>query len=224
MTGRKVPVPAGQYESPNPFLVLVGAPGSGKSSWARRYFTRHEIVSSDVLRAQIGDHPGDQRANQWVFQARDAIVQGRTALGKTVIVDSTNRTAKEREQAANAAFRWCRPPYLVVFLTPLEVCLDRNARRRKPRRVPEDWLIETHRMIADDFDPATTWGAGPFSGVLFVRHEEHGYACGTLTLMRYGQAEWMDCAREDRPSWFTGPGRWPGYHEGGWALFPGGAA
>ncbi len=215
MTSRIIP---GQYDLPNPFLVLVGAPGSGKSTWARQHFTRTEIVSSDALRAQIGDHSGDQRANRWVFEARDAIVAGRVHLGKTVVVDSTNRTPEEREKAALSAVRWGRPAFLVVFLTPLEVCLERNARRRKPRRVPEDWVIETHRMIEKDLDPATTWFPRATSGALFVRHERHGYVTGALTMRRYSQDAWLDCAREDPPAWFAGPGKWGEYHEAGWAL------
>jgi predicted kinase len=208
-----------QYDNPNPFLVLVGAPGSGKSSWARRYFSRHEVVSSDRIRAMIGDHSTDQRANSWTFQALHAIVEGRTTLGKTVVVDATNRTHKIREQATEPARAWSRPATAVVFLTPLEVCLERNARRRPPRRVPEDWLRATHALIEYDFDPATMWApiepAG-FSGVLFVRHDAHGYAGGSLTMRRYGQAAWMDCARQDPPDWFTGPEKWPHYHQCGW--------
>lgn len=198
---------SGQSDSPHPFLVLIGAPGAGKSSWARQNFARDEIVSSDRIRAMIGDHSTDQRANSWTFQALHTIVEGRTTLGKTVVVDATQ-----------PAIAWMRPAIAVVFLTPLEVCLARNARRRPPRRVTEDWLRETHAMIEKDFDPATMWmplEAG-FSGVLFVRHNAHGYAGGTLTMRRYGQAAWMDCAREDPPDWFTGPEKWPHYHRSGW--------
>ncbi len=210
---------SGQFNSPHPFLVLIGAPGSGKSTWARRYFSRQEIVSSDRLRARIGDHSGDQRANPYAFTALHAIVRGRTELGKTVVVDATNRDPEDREKVIAPAIGWCRPAIAVVFLTPLEVCLERNARRRKPRHVPEDWLRETHAMIERDFDPAETWIPGRFNGgVLFVRHEGHGYAGGMINGPRFAQSDWMDCAREDPPEWWHSPDRYPRFHSSAWEL------
>jgi predicted kinase len=200
----------------HPFIVLVGAPGSGKSTWARRNFKPTEITSSDALRAQIGDHSGDQRASKFAFRALHAIVAGRAELGQTVVVDATNRTAEQRDEITVHAIRWTRPKFAVVFLTPLDVCLERNARRRTPRRVPEAWLRETHAMIEADFDPATMWMPPGFDGALFVRPDAHGWVGGTLTLRKYAQSGWLDDARQDPPESFNGPEKWPYFHTSAW--------
>lgn len=43
-------------------VVLVGASGAGKSTFARRWFLPTEIVSSDACRAMIADDENDQSA------------------------------------------------------------------------------------------------------------------------------------------------------------------
>ena len=50
-----------RIELPDESLVLlVGAAGSGKSTFAARHFTATQVVSSDRMRALIGDDPGDR--------------------------------------------------------------------------------------------------------------------------------------------------------------------
>jgi predicted kinase len=211
---------SGQWDNPNPFLVLIGAPGSGKSSWARRHFSGPEIVSSDRIRALIGDSANDQRANRYAFAALHAIVQGRTELGKTVVVDATNRTASTRKEILAPAIGWQRPAIAVVFLTPLEVCLERNNARRGTRKVDTAWVQETHAMIERDFNPATTWAPEGFTGgVLFVAYEGHGYAGGALNgalSHRFDQCDWMDGARRPPPAWWRGPGKYGQFYPSGW--------
>jgi predicted kinase len=43
-------------------VVLVGASGSGKSTWAATMFHDSEIVSSDRLRGMVGAGEDDQQA------------------------------------------------------------------------------------------------------------------------------------------------------------------
>jgi len=48
-------------------VVLVGPPGSGKSTWAASAFADHQVVSSDRLRALVGEGEHDQRASKDAF-------------------------------------------------------------------------------------------------------------------------------------------------------------
>ncbi|MEY2470419.1 MAG: hypothetical protein QOF21_3117, partial [Actinomycetota bacterium] len=53
---------------PTPCLVvLVGASGSGKSTWATENSGPGEVVSSDALREQVGESAHDQRASADAF-------------------------------------------------------------------------------------------------------------------------------------------------------------
>ncbi len=59
-------------------VVLVGASGSGKSTWAAERFRAVEIVSSDALRGIVGSGPADQEASADAFALMDQIVAART--------------------------------------------------------------------------------------------------------------------------------------------------
>ncbi|MFN7017206.1 MAG: AAA family ATPase, partial [Fimbriimonadales bacterium] len=55
-------------------VVLVGASGAGKSTFARRWFLPTEIVSSDACRAMIADDENDQSATPHAFDLLHTIV------------------------------------------------------------------------------------------------------------------------------------------------------
>ncbi len=54
-------------------VVLVGAAGAGKSTWARRWFRPEAIVSADDLRGVVGHHRRDQRASSDAFEVLELI-------------------------------------------------------------------------------------------------------------------------------------------------------
>ena len=65
---------------PSPCLVvLVGVAGSGKSTWARTNFGSQHVVSSDALRALVGEGEADQAASKDAFAILDEIVRRRLA-------------------------------------------------------------------------------------------------------------------------------------------------
>ncbi|WP_299448142.1 LLM class flavin-dependent oxidoreductase [uncultured Phycicoccus sp.] len=123
---------------PDPALVLlVGAPGSGKSTWAAGRFRDVEIVSSDALRAVVGSGTADLDASDDAFRLLDQIVEGRTRRGLTVVVDTLGLDPDRRATWAAAARRSSLPTVAVVLDTPASVCRSRNAGRDRPvpRRV-----------------------------------------------------------------------------------------
>src|SRR3954453_18445258 len=74
---------------PDPALVLlVGAAGSGKSTWASAHYRDVEVVSSDALRAVVGSGTADLDASEEAFRLLDQIVAGRARRGLTVVIDT----------------------------------------------------------------------------------------------------------------------------------------
>src|SRR5512146_3485955 len=81
---RVIPIPALSL------VVLVGASGSGKSTFAARHFRPTEVLNSDYYRAVVGDDPNDQTVTTAAFDALHHIAGLRLALGRITVTDATN--------------------------------------------------------------------------------------------------------------------------------------
>jgi alkanesulfonate monooxygenase SsuD/methylene tetrahydromethanopterin reductase-like flavin-dependent oxidoreductase (luciferase family)/predicted kinase len=113
-------------------VVLVGVPGSGKSTWAARVAEPNQIVSSDALRAQVGLHQRDQRASKDAFDLLDRIVGTRLRRGLTTIVDTTGLEAPRRAGWVAAARKSQRRVHAVVLDVPSAEARRRNKARPDP--------------------------------------------------------------------------------------------
>jgi len=123
-------------------VVLVGAAGSGKSTFAARWFAPSEILSSDAFREILTGDAADQRATKTAFSIIHREVTKRLAAGRTVVVDATNVEASARRQLLARAQFANVPAIAIVFALPRDVVLARNASR--PGRVVESQIVERH--------------------------------------------------------------------------------
>ncbi|MER7072810.1 LLM class flavin-dependent oxidoreductase [Terrabacter sp. NPDC000476] len=123
---------------PDPVLiVLVGASGSGKSTWAASRFRAAEVVSSDTLRGLVGSGPHDLDASPDAFTLLEHIVQARLARTLTTVVDTLGTDPTRRRRWLDLARGAGLPAVVVVLDTPAAVCRSRNAARERavPARV-----------------------------------------------------------------------------------------
>jgi protein phosphatase len=123
-------------------LVLVGAAGSGKSTFAARWFEPSEILSSDAFREILTGDPSDQRATKTAFSIIHREVTKRLAAKRTVVVDATNVEPSARRQLIARARIANVPAIAIVFALPRDVVLARNAAR--PGRVVDPAIVERH--------------------------------------------------------------------------------
>lgn len=115
-------------------ILMVGASGAGKSTFARKHFRATEVVSSDACRAMVSDDENDQSASRDAFEILRLIVSRRLARKKLTVVDATNVQARARRELRRIAKRYGAPLAAIVFNLPEEICLAHHLGRA--RRVP----------------------------------------------------------------------------------------
>ncbi|MGH2600831.1 MAG: polynucleotide kinase-phosphatase, partial [Dehalococcoidia bacterium] len=110
-------------------VMLIGASGSGKSTFARRHFKATEVLSSDVCRGLVSDDENDQSATEDAFDVLHSIAAKRLAGGRLTVVDATNVQPESRRPLVELARRYHCLPVAVVFNLPEQLCRERNATR-----------------------------------------------------------------------------------------------
>lgn len=128
-------------------VLLVGASGSGKSTWARERFRASEIVSSDDLRGIVGSGPHDLGASDDAFAALDLIVAARTSRRLTTVVDTLGLDQSRRRLVLDQAQRVGLTALAVVFDTDPALCRARNRERAVP--VPAPAITSQLRRMRD---------------------------------------------------------------------------
>lgn len=110
-------------------VVLVGASGSGKSTFARRHFRPTEVLSSDYCRGLVADDENDQSATGDAFDVLHYIAAKRLAAGRLTVVDATSVQPESRKPLVEIARRYHCLPVAVVLNLPERLCHERNATR-----------------------------------------------------------------------------------------------
>jgi protein phosphatase len=113
-------------------VVLVGASGSGKSSFAAKHFLPTEVLSSDECRGLVADDENDQAATNDAFDVLHYIAGKRLALGRLTVVDATNVQPEARKPLVALARRHHCLPVAIVLDVSEQLCHERN--RSRPDR------------------------------------------------------------------------------------------
>jgi F420-dependent oxidoreductase-like protein len=134
-------------------VVLVGPSASGKSAWAAEHFTPGQVVSSDRLRALIGESEHDLSASADAFELLDRVVATRLGRRLTTVVDTLGLETARRRGWLDLATRHRIPCVAVAFDTPAAECRRRNTAR--DHRVPQAVLaqqLRTYATVREELD------------------------------------------------------------------------
>lgn len=119
-----------QIEIPDYCLVvLIGASGSGKTTFARKHFAATEVISSDTCRGLVSDDPTDQAATKDAFEVLEFIARKRLAARRLTVIDATSVRREDRAHLVRLAREYHALAVAIVFDLPERECHARNAGR-----------------------------------------------------------------------------------------------
>lgn len=175
-TGRTLPV------TDLSLVVLIGASGSGKSTFAHRHFKPTEIISSDFCRGLVADDENDQSASWEAFDVLHYIAGKRLAAGRLTVVDATNVQPESRRQLVQLAREHDVLPIAIVLDLPEQVCLARNAARPDRADMPRHVVQRHRRELRRSLRGLEREG---FRKVHVLRSEEEAEHAGVVLERRY---------------------------------------
>lgn len=115
------------------FIMLIGLPGSGKSTWAEKYIKENSntlIISSDKIRKELFNDENSQEDNNRVFYEMEIRTLQNLNNGVDVIYDATNVVRKRRKVLLDKL-----PTFVIKeayeIWTPITVCIDRDIHRER---------------------------------------------------------------------------------------------
>lgn len=126
-------------------VTLIGASGSGKSTFARQHFGATEILSSDFFRGLVSNDENDQACSADAFETLHYVLAKRLARGHLTVVDATHVHPDARKPVVEMARRYHCLAVAIVLHTPESVCQERN--RLRPDRNFGPHVVRRH--VAD---------------------------------------------------------------------------
>ncbi len=150
-------------ELPDPALILlVGAPASGKTTFAQRHFAHSEVLSP------LCTHCATQSVER-AFDLLNHLVERRLSHRQLAVIDAHHLHVKNRQPLIHLGKRYHVPIIALVFELPVELCLERNRQRNSPhsdnhlrqlvnqlpalaQKLPSEGVNRVIRLTADTID------------------------------------------------------------------------
>lgn len=117
--------------------VMVGLPGSGKTTYANSLKGKNiKVFSSDLIRKELYGDESIQGDNNLIFRILESRIEEHLAYGDDAVHDATNLREQNREKIIRR-FRHTGCELIAVnMLTDYDTCVRRNFGR--DRKVPKE--------------------------------------------------------------------------------------
>lgn len=152
---RSTPIRKEQHEHTNAveipirdgsLVFIIGLPGSGKSTFARKHFPQECIVSTDALRGALSNNQANQLVSEEAFNIATNIVRSRLKNGQTVVIDAMNLSQSSRARFTSIAKEYhCETVGILLDISPEQ---SRVQNKQRLKQVSDDYL----RQKATSYD------------------------------------------------------------------------
>ena len=120
----------------NKLYLMIGCPGSGKTTYAKRYLTNAVYISRDEVRFSLVKENEEyfSKENE-VFQNFIDKINEKLQNGFDVVADATHLNRKSRlKLLASLDLNKEKTEVIAIFMqTPLDICIKRNENRKGTR-------------------------------------------------------------------------------------------
>ena len=132
-------------------ILMVGCPGSGKSTWIRNNYPNVIPVSRDEIRFELLDERGGNYFDyeNEVFTSFIHQIIGSLVVDEVTIADATHLNKKARQKVLNQVAKYVKEIEIVYFKVPLEVAQERNAQRAGRAFVPPEALEKMYHALEE---------------------------------------------------------------------------
>ena len=114
-------------------ILLVGIPGSGKTTYANDYIKRHANIvhlSSDAIRKELYGDENTQGNPAEVFSLMQKRAIEALNDGHDVLYDATNITRKDRQGIISVCPKFAKIECHIIW-APIETCIERDSKRER---------------------------------------------------------------------------------------------
>lgn len=134
-------------------IILSAVPGSGKSTWAKKYQASHPntyIISSDEIRFELTGQYQDfsKQKEVWEEFENRLLNYSKQDGNFTVILDAVIDLNSLRKKYYDLGKNFDRK-ILVILRKPLELLKKLNKERKEEKWVPEDVLINLYNKFEE---------------------------------------------------------------------------
>jgi len=119
-------------------IVLSGVPGSGKTSFAKKYFKEEQILSSDYFRKILGgvffikdSLIPNQNVSNKAFELMEYLLEERAKHGYLTVIDATNLEWQYIKQWKKIAEKYERNFFVFIFQVDKESVIKWNEKRKE---------------------------------------------------------------------------------------------
>ena len=132
-------------------IITYGLPASGKSTWSKKMVEdnpdSYVRVNKDDLRAMMFNGEFTEKRERFIEEVQEQIIFQVIDMHKNVIVDNTHIAKKWIKYMKGLATEINAGFAIKRFDTPVEVCIERDSKRKGQQHVGKDVIMKMYNEM-----------------------------------------------------------------------------